>query len=231
MPEKVAYYKLGLFIPIFCIIIVGMALLKKDPRDLAVAAKIVQNEGEEKPKVALTFDDGPHPRFTPMILDGLAQRNVKASFFLLGKNIEGHEEIVKRMYDDGHLIGNHTYSHERLTSLRTEKACEQIEKTSEIIYGITGFYPTYVRPPFGEWKKGLDCDAKMIPVMWTLDSSDWQSQNAPVIVKKVMDSVKDGDIILMHDWYDTSVTSAFEIIDELTERGFDFVTVDQLIYE
>jgi len=162
-------------------------------------------------------------------LDGLAERDVKATFFVLGRNIEGREDIVKRIHDEGHLIGNHTYNHVRLTSLRLETACEELNKENQCIYDITGVYPLYVRPPFGAWREGLDCKMNMIPVMWTVDSKDWMLKNVNEIVGNVVDNVKEGDIILMHDWYDTSVTAAMQIVDELQKKGYDFVTVDELM--
>ena len=106
-----------------------------------------------KPKVALTFDDGPSMEYTPMLLEGLKERGVKASFFLIGCNIEkeGNKEIVKQMYEDGHLIGNHTFHHVELTSLSREQALIELKETSDLIEEITGETVEYVRPPFGSW--------------------------------------------------------------------------------
>lgn len=232
---KIDYKRLGLFIPVLCIVLTGIWVLSENPEKeksaVSAAADIENDIVKEKPKVALTFDDGPHPRYTPQLLDGLAERDIKATFFLLGRNIEGREEIVKRINEERHLIGNHSYSHVRLTSLRDEKACEEITKTSEMIFDITGEYPTYVRPPFGAWKTGLDCEEELIPVLWSVDSYDWQVQNTGKIVQKVIKDVEDGDIILMHDEYSTSVESALQIVDYLTEEGYEFVTVDEMIME
>jgi len=208
----------------------GMIVMKKPPEIVSVSTTAVSNKTAERPKkIALTFDDGPHPRYTEQILDGLAERNVKATFFVLGRNIKGNEDIIKRIQDEGHLIGNHSYDHVRLTSLRLETAYEDLNKVNQCIYDITGVYPIYVRPPFGEWRKGLDCKMNMIPVLWTVDSKDWQLKNADKIVKNVVKKVKEGDIILMHDWYSTSVTATMQIVDELQKQGYDFVTVDELI--
>ena len=185
--------------------------------------------GKEHPMLAITFDDGPHPVYTPQLLDGLKRRNVKASFFLMGKNILGNEEIIQRMQEEGHLIGNHTFDHVRLNKLSDSEACNQITKTSNLIYEITGQYPSYVRPPFGEWKEGLDCTVTMLPVFWDVDPLDWNTQNADQVVQKVVDSVENGDIILLHDSYASSVEAALQIIDIMTKQGYDFVTVDRLI--
>lgn len=186
---------------------------------------------KEHPVLALTFDDGPHSVCTPQLLDGLKRRNIKASFFLMGKNIEGNESIVQRMHEEGHLIGNHTFDHVRLNKLSESEACNQITKTSNVIYKITGQYPTYVRPPFGEWREGLDCAITMLPVFWDVDPLDWNTHDTERIVQKVVGAVQEGDIILMHDSYDSSVKAALQITDILTKQGYDFVTVDRLLLD
>ncbi len=184
---------------------------------------------DDTKKVALTFDDGPHPRYTQQLLDGLRERNVKVTFFIVGKNAEKYPEIVKNIAKDGHLIGNHTYSHVQLNTLSLEEQCIEITKTNELLYGITGIYPEFIRPTFGEWDKKLECSMDMIPVLWSVDTLDWTTDNVDKIVENGTKKIKDGDIILMHDYYDTSVTAAFRIIDKLQSEGFEFVTVDELI--
>lgn len=200
---------------------------KLNPRAFATAAQT----GVERPILALTFDDGPHPVYTPQLLDGLKRRNIKATFFLMGKNIVGNEEIVQRMHEEGHLIGNHTFDHVRLNQLPDAEACNQITKTSNLIYEVTGQYPAYVRPPFGEWKEGLDCTVTMLPVFWDIDPLDWNTRSAEQIVPKVVDSAENGDIILMHDSYASSVEAALQIVDILTKQGYEFVTADRLLLD
>lgn len=187
--------------------------------------------GSEAKRIALTFDDGPHPRYTEELLDGLAERNVKATFFLLGENIEGREEIVRRMSEEGHLIGNHTFYHVDITKLSQEEACTEIRAASEKITALTGQPVEYVRPPFGNWNKELECDMMMIPVFWTLDTRDWTTSNADAIVQKVVTTAEENDIILMHDSYDSTVQAALRIVDLLTAEGYEFVTADELILE
>ena len=145
---------------------------------------------EEHPKIALTFDDGPHPVYTEELLDGLKKRKVRATFFPIGNNIEGNEEIVKRMAEEGHLIGSHTYNHVQLNKLSELKAKEEILKGCNKIYETTGVCPSFVRPPFGEWKKNLDFCVTMLPVFWNVDSLDWKLQNTEKIVKRVVKDVK-----------------------------------------
>lgn len=188
-----------------------------------------ETEEEEPPKVALTFDDGPSREYTPKLLDGLKERNILASFFLMGKNIEGNEELVQRIQEEGHLIGNHTYNHVCLNQISDRQAKEEIEKTSNKIYEITGEYPVFIRPPFGEWKKDLELSVPMFPVFWDVDTLDWKSKNVSQVLRIVDRQVHEDSIILMHDGYETSVEAAFEIIDRLSAEGYEFVTVDRLL--
>lgn len=185
----------------------------------------------EVPKVALTFDDGPDREYTPILLDGLREKGVKATFFLMGQKIEGCEDLVRRMQEEGHLIGNHTYHHVRLPDLSEAEAVEEIERTSNLIYEATGVYPSFVRPPFGEWKKGLDLHVTMIPVLWTVDSRDWITQNTKQILQEVLPNTEDGSIILMHDEFPASVEAALALVDLLKEKDYRFVTVDELLLE
>ena len=188
-----------------------------------------RSEKEDRPRVALTFDDGPNATYTPLLLDGLRKRGIHATFFLMGKNIEGKEEIVKQMQKDGHLIGNHTYDHVQLDKLPGDQACQQILKTNNEIYEITGEYPLYLRPPYGAWPKNLELCVTMLPVFWDVDTLDWKSKNVQSVEEIVKREVKDGSIILMHDSFPTSVEAALEIADMLTEEGYDLVTADQLL--
>ncbi|MDO5338071.1 MAG: polysaccharide deacetylase family protein [Eubacteriales bacterium] len=189
----------------------------------------IQGNGREAPQIALTFDDGPSSVYTPKLLDGLKERRVKATFFLMGANIEGNEKIVKRMQEEGHLIGNHTYNHVQLEKVSEMDAREEIEKTGNLIYEITGEYPMYLRPPFGSWRKDLELAVTMIPVFWTIDTLDWQNQSVGTILYKVESKIEDGSIILMHDEYEASVEAALEIVDRYKEKGYRFVTVDQFM--
>lgn len=191
-----------------------------------------ENEKEqEKKKIALTFDDGPHPVYTPEMLDLLKEKKVKATFFLLGEQVEKYPDIVKRMSDEGHLIGNHSYKHEQLSKLSSVQACSQVNRTNELIYSITEKYPEYLRPPFGDWKESLDCEVNMVEVLWDVDSLDWYSKNKDKVVNKVMNNAEEGDIILMHDGYESTIQATREIVDGLEKDGYEFVTIDELIFD
>ena len=182
-------------------------------------------------RVAITFDDGPRSDTTEKLLDGLKERGVKATFFLIGESAEKNPEIVKRMKDEGHLIGSHTYSHVQLTNLTEAKAKEEISKANSIIEGITGEDPRYIRPPYGSYSDKLLMSVNMTPMLWTVDPNDWNTTNTAQIVKKVVSDVRCGDIILLHDIYPSSVAAALEIIDELQAKGYVFVTVDQIVLD
>ncbi|WP_330593404.1 MULTISPECIES: polysaccharide deacetylase family protein [Lachnospiraceae] len=197
----------------------------------AEAEVSIQTDTKESRRLALTFDDGPHPYYTELLLDGLAERRVKATFFLLGANIEGREDVVKRMAEEGHLIGNHTYYHVDINSLTEAEACREITETGRLIAEITGQPVEYIRPPYGNWNKSLECDVIMLPVFWSLDTLDWKLKNTEQIVKKVLGEVEENDVILMHDSYATSVEAALRIVDELKAQGYEFVTVEELILE
>lgn len=182
-------------------------------------------------KIALTFDDGPHPYYTEQLLEGLKERNVKVTFFITGQNVEAYPEIVKEIYAEGHLIGNHTYSHIQLTSKNEESFKQEIVRTNEAIKEVTGQDTIYVRPPYGSWNKEFEKELNMFPVLWTVDPLDWCSSDASRIVRSVCSKAKENDIILMHDQYKTTVTAALKIVDELTKKGYEFVTVDELLFD
>lgn len=180
-------------------------------------------------EVAITFDDGPNPDYTAALLDGLKERGVVATFFLLGKEAEKYPELVHRMSEEGHLVATHAYEHVNLCNLNQEAAIWQVDKTNQIIKEITGTTPQFIRPPFGCWKKNLDYETTMIEVLWDVDPLDWKTSNTSVVVKRVLNVVKDGDIILLHDASQSSIDAALQIVDELQQDGYLFVTVDELL--
>ena len=185
--------------------------------------------GEEK-RIAITFDDGPHRLYTPKLLDGLKERGIHATFFLVGENIGNNEALVKRMAEEGHLIGNHTFSHVQLTKMKKD-ACREVQQTNERICAVTGAPVLYIRPPYGSWNDELQAEIPMTVTLWNLDSEDWKSQNTGKIVELVESEAKEGSIILLHDIFDTSVEAALRIVDDLTAQGYTFVTVDELLLD
>lgn len=185
----------------------------------------------ELKKIALTFDDGPHPFYTEQLLDGLKERGVVATFFVTGEHANLHPDIITRMQEEGHLIGNHTYSHVQLRSNNRREFVEELQLTSRVIKEITGEDTLYVRPPYGSWDKSLEKELNMIPVLWTVDPLDWCSEDVGGIVRRVTEKVGENDIILMHDYFAPSVTAALQIVDTLTAQGYVFVTVEEIILE
>lgn len=148
---------------------------------------------------------------------------------MIGQNVEKYPEVVKRLSEEGHLIGNHTYHHVEITKLSEEEAEREIIDTNEAISRITGKEVFYMRPPFGAWQRDLELKMPVLPVMWTVDPLDWTTENTDEIVNKVVTEVEENDIILLHDCYKSSVEAALRIIDILQKEGFEFVTVDELI--
>mgnify|MGYP000829151837 FL=1 len=193
--SRVAMRKRGIRIAAVLLLIMGSAFAKV--RKL----ETVQTDGNVsvvRPRVALTFDDGPSPKYTPILLDGLKERNVHATFFLLGKNIKKNQKLVQRMQKEGHLLGNHTYNHVQLDKISETTAKQEILRTNNEIYETAGIYPEYMRPPYGAWKKNLELCVEMFPVFWDIDTLDWKSQNVEAILETAGDRPEDGSIILMH---------------------------------
>lgn len=200
--------------------------------ETVIAANASMQHGfVETKKIALTFDDGPHPYYTEQLLDGLKERGVVATFFVTGEHAVLHPDVIRKMSEDGHLIGNHTYSHMQLRSDNREEFKEELIATSEVIEEMIGKEIVYVRPPYGTWDKEFESELNMIPVLWTIDPLDWCSDNVSCIVSKVTEKVEENDIILMHDYYDSSVTAALKIVDELLEEGYTFVTVEEILFD
>lgn len=194
----------------------------------------VHKNTEEK-LVALTLDDGPHEVKTEKILAVLDKYKVKATFFVIGQNAEKNPQLVKKAAELGHEIGNHTYDHKSIYKLSGEILCEDVEKCSNVIKGITGKKPKLFRPPEGFMN---DTIASAVAengydvILWKVDTYDWKGKSAAEIASNVIRSVKSGDIILMHDyiWRQSHTAEALDIIiPQLLERGYKFVTVSELI--
>ena len=204
-----------------------------EPEQIVPAEQLVlpAEEKTEKKRIALTFDDGPHPIYTPQMLELLEEEQVPATFFLLGENVELYGDVVKDIAREGHLIGNHTYHHVQVTSLSLDEACKEIQETSDLIEELTGAGTEYVRPPFGTWNAELEERLNLIPVMWSIDTKDWTTQNVDCIVREAVKHAEDHDIILMHDSYQSTVDAVKRVIEQLEAEGFEFVTVDEIIMD
>ena len=196
-----------------------------------VADSGYEDEEPYKGKIALTFDDGPHPVCTPQLLDGLKKRDVQVTFFVTGPNVESYPDIVKRASEEGHLIGNHTFHHVQLTAANSDEFKKEIISTNDIIQEVTGKETSFIRPPYGSWDKKYEKELNMFPVLWDVDPLDWCSTNVDKVVRNVLSHTKENSIILMHDSYDSTVTAALQIVDILKAEGYEFVTVDEILFD
>ncbi|WP_404288774.1 polysaccharide deacetylase family protein [Glutamicibacter arilaitensis] len=176
---------------------------------------------------ALTFDDGPG-EFTDRLLDELGEQQTPATFFVLGKNVEKYPQTLKRMVDEGHQIGSHTYDHKDLTTLTAEGIEHEVQWTADAIEEAAGVRPNILRPPFGSHGAVYD---RLIPyplVLWDVDTLDWQHHDPKKTVKIAMEEVGAGSIILLHDIHESSVKAVPQLVSELQQEGYTLVTVDQL---
>ena len=179
--------------------------------------------------VALTFDDGPSGRFTRALLDGLEKRNVKATFLLCGYRLEAYPKEAKRIHAEGHEIGLHGFSHRSMAEMEQEELEREIADTLALL--PEGCRPVFLRPPGGKCGPVVREAARQADLgvlLWSVDPRDWASHDAQVIEQAVVEQVRDGDVILLHDMSDSSVEAALAIVDELKEQGFTFVTVSEL---
>ncbi|WP_202976472.1 polysaccharide deacetylase family protein [Anaerophilus nitritogenes] len=199
--------------------------------------EIINKGSEDKKMIALTFDDGPHPRFTPKILDLLKEYDAKATFFVIGKHVEAYPEVLKIVAKEGHEIGNHTFSHIDTKQTSSIKVEEELKKTQEIIFNTTGIKSKVFRPPFGFYNSQIidiahKYDCKI--VLWSphQDAKDWNYPGVDNIVHQVLSKVQNGDIILLHDYVEKdcqSIEALKTILPELKSRGYKFVTISELI--
>lgn len=207
-------------------------LQKKYPKTLILHAS------RDKNQVALTFDDGPDIRFTPQVLDVLDKHNVKATFFMMGARAYEHEDIVKRVHEAGHVIGNHTYWHPNLPKEDLERLDWEVTETEKVIENIVGYKPRLFRSPYGALNEEMVerlADMGNTIIGWDVDSLDWKQPGADVVADNVLSNVSPGSIILMHDggdWtMDLSGTAEGldKIITKLKEDDIEFVTIPELI--
>jgi peptidoglycan/xylan/chitin deacetylase (PgdA/CDA1 family) len=187
----------------------------------------------DQPYIAMTFDDGPSAENTPRLLEMLKQRNIKATFFLIGQNVASNPDLVRRILAEGHEIGNHSWTHPQLSKLSDDRVTMEITKTQDAIKDASGFTPTLLRPPYGaitprqrEWVEdrfGLNV------ILWSVDPFDWKRPGASVITQRILSQVRPGAIILSHDIHKQTVDAMPATLDGLIAKGYKFATVSQLI--
>lgn len=184
---------------------------------------------EDGKYIALTFDDGPSGRYTSRLLAGLEERDVRATFFLCGYRMKDYPNLTQQIFDSGHEIGLHGYSHDDMGKMAYSQARKEIYDTLSLL-PVT-CRPVFLRPPGGSCcSSSLQAakDAGLALLMWSVDPKDWKVLDAPTVEAAVVDRVQNGDIILLHDMSDSSVDAALSIIDRLQAQGFTFVTVSEL---
>lgn len=182
---------------------------------------------KNKKMVALTYDDGPSI-YTPRVLKTLKENNAVATFFVVGNRVPTYSDTVKKAHDMGCEIGNHTYEHKNLTRVSEAEVKRQITKTNRNVKKVTGQAPVIVRPTGGATNANVKQWVGMPSIIWSIDTLDWKTRNADSTKRAVLDHVKDGDIVLMHDLYSATATASETIIPELVRRGYQLVTVSEL---
>ena len=177
--------------------------------------------------VALTFDDGPGP-YTDRLLKCLKNNRAAATFFLVGTSIANYPDTIQQMAKQGCEIGNHTWDHASLSSLNGSSIQSEISSTNAQIRALTGHNATLVRPPYGAYNSNVQINAGAPLILWSIDTLDWKTRNAQNTINVVMNEVKDGSIILMHDIHSPSVDAAEVLIPKLIASGYQLVTVSEL---
>lgn len=188
-------------------------------------------------KVVLTFDDGPHPNTTPHILKILKKRNLKAAFFVLGIQAKKYPDLIKKIHEDGHIIGNHSYGHKNLTEIDKAELEKEIQTTNFLIEKVTGEKPKFLRPPFGAINKAVReaiNEAGMSIVLWTVDTRDWKNKNEFSILNEIDRQLAIsqgkciGGAILMHDIYPSTVKALDKVLDKLAAHEYKIASIDHL---
>jgi peptidoglycan-N-acetylglucosamine deacetylase len=187
----------------------------------------------EGPYIAMTFDDGPSPETTPRLLDILKQRNIKATFFMIGQNAQANPAIVQRILAEGHEIGNHSWTHPQLSKLSDDRVTEEITKTQAAIKNACGYTPVLLRPPYGaitaRQKEWIEKQFGLSVIIWSVDPFDWKRPGVSVIEQRILAGARSGAIVLSHDIHKQTVDAMPATLDALAAKGFKFVTVSQLI--
>jgi peptidoglycan/xylan/chitin deacetylase (PgdA/CDA1 family) len=187
----------------------------------------------EGPYIAMTFDDGPSAQLTPRLLDILKERNIKATFFVVGRNVAEYPDIVRRMASEGHEIANHSWSHQAFTQLGAEGLRKQIENTNDVIVKVTGKRPSLMRPPYGATSSNLNKrmteEYGLKIILWSVDPLDWKYRNSNRVYNHIVQNTQPGSIVLTHDIHATTVAAMPSTLDALLAKSYKFVTVSELI--
>jgi len=187
----------------------------------------------ERPRIALTFDDGPHPQHTPMLLDILAQHRARATFYVIGANVRRFPEIARRIVAEGHELGNHTWTHPVLSQQGDATVLREIDRTQEIIWQTVGAVPVTMRPPYGSFTQRqmrMLSEARNLPtVIWSIDTNDWRRPGSSVVADRMVRGAQPGSVILAHDIHGPTVRAIPAALQGLAQRGFEAVTLSELL--
>ena len=200
------------------------------PKEPAISFNSVHVDG---PYIAMTFDDGPSAALTPKLLDLLAARHIKATFFVIGENVAEHPEIVARAAREGHEIANHSWSHPNLGKMSQEGVRSQLQRTDDAIKSAIGKSPTLLRPPYGSItereKRWIHDEFGYDIILWDVDPLDWKRPGPAVVRNRILKETRPGSIVLSHDIHPGTIEAMPSTFDELEAKGFKFVTVSELL--
>ena len=200
------------------------------PKEPAITFSSVHVDGSY---IAMTFDDGPSAVLTPKLLDLLAARHIKATFFVNGENVAEHPEIVAKAAKEGHEIGNHSWSHPNFGKMSQENVRTQVQRTDDTIKSATGKRPTLLRPPYGSItereKRWIHDEFGYDIILWDVDPLDWKRPGPAVVRSRILKETRPGSIVLSHDIHPGTIEAMPSTLDELEAKGFKFVTVSELI--
>src|SRR5437763_6973766 len=203
---------------------------RKAPTEQNITFNSVYTEG---PHIAMTFDDGPSPTLTPKLLDLLAARHIKVTFFVIGENVAEHPEIVARAAREGHEIGNHSWSHPNFAKMSQESVRSQLQRTDDAIKNATGKRPTLLRPPYGSItereKRWIHDEFGYEIILWDVDPLDWKRPGPAVVRSRILKETRPGSIVLSHDIHPGTIEAMPSTFDELEAKGSRFVTVSELL--
>ncbi len=204
------------------------------PKDVATRdAATVMAVRTSSPVVAMTFDDGPHPRLTPILLDMLKARGIRATFYLIGNRVVTWPDIVRRIAAEGHEIGNHSWTHPDLSRRSNSSVMNEIDRTTDAIFRVTGRPPVTFRPPYGAFSRRqrlMLYEARNLPtILWSVDPQDWRRPGANTVAARILKGSRPGSIILSHDIQSGTVKAMPHTLDTLKQRGMRFVTVSQIM--
>ncbi|MBE6996437.1 MAG: hydrolase [Ruminococcaceae bacterium] len=214
-------------LPLFLALAAAAVLLRMGQS--AVTADNRTTIPAETKYVALTFDDGPKAGTTDLLLDGLRERGASATFFVVGEQAVIHTDLLRRMQEEGHQVGNHTWSHVRLQGSAPEVRRSEIAQVDALLTEVLGEGMYWLRPPYGQVSPGTEQEISVPMVKWSVDPRDWESRDRKKVVAAVLANTKPNSIILLHDIYPSTVEAALEIVDVLQAQGYVFVTVEELL--